>query len=191
MVTHGKQAVLGVGHEGRQHLVPDVITDRGHDVKDGLALPWGSVSERYADAHLEAHVHYGARCGGEPHHYCAVFYATQNWPLHRCDREMPDAGTLHYADGHDDWRVSMLVEVVERLEGVEERVIPSVVRLQPLDDCLSGWARHSHLCDRRHSPPFRATCFVVSYKKRPPDPHPQTFPSQPSGKMNRMEQINP
>jgi hypothetical protein len=34
-----------------------------------------------------------------------------------------------------------------------------------------------HLCDRRHSPPFRATCFVVSHPKHPLIPsQPSTFP---------------
>jgi len=28
-------------------------------------------------------------------------------------------------------------------------------------------------------------------QKHPPDPHSSTFPSQPRGKMNPMEQINP
>src|SRR5271154_2897604 len=39
-------------------------------------------------------------------------------------------------------------------------------------------ARSSHPCDRRHSPLFRVTCFVVSHPSHPPIPTPPC-PAQP------------
>ena len=108
---------------------------------------WQAVVEAYAEGRLEIHVHFRFRENGGPRassYYCAVFKRASG-PFDGAGRHhdvsrTPMGRALDQEEGQ--MGQPMLIEVrklVEHPEGVRCEVIPSLVRLQPLDVCLREW----------------------------------------------------
>lgn len=107
-------------------------------------LLWGSLAETYAERRCEMHVHFRAGfvnswVAGD---WCAIFHRAEDW-LDFVNRE--ECG---HPEGHSnsrekaDMRQPVLVlhgKLVELPEGIVGESVSSVVRLQPLDDCLRVW----------------------------------------------------
>ena len=123
-------------------VVPNALQDRDHQ----LAWERRHLIERYLTLQAEIHVHFGlgiSRGRLVSGDYCAAFHFL---PL----PEHLDVAHLDVLASEPDLRSSeldqmdaaMLVDVVEFMElpeGVRPIVLPSQMRLQSLDDCLSDW----------------------------------------------------
>jgi hypothetical protein len=116
----------------------------------------GPIDEAYIEGRFEIHVHARAVFSADafvPYELCAVFkYAHGNCVLRSKNRKLGnsdakltagrylDLAAGLYSDCHQ--KGTMLVDVmklIEKPEPLEFGGIPSVVRLQFLDDCLGSW----------------------------------------------------
>jgi hypothetical protein len=133
--------------EGRQHLANDAPVDVPEYLWDGEPWDsfWNSLAEAYAEVGVEIHVHFRAGFvgGGVAGDWCAVFNRT---PTHEFDFVGDVVAGDDEAKGlgreKDEVRESVLVHVfklVEPPKRVDLSKLPSRVRLQPLDNCLSAW----------------------------------------------------
>jgi hypothetical protein len=148
---HGVGVVYGaagdVGFQWRDYLAQNVTVQIHKVVQNKLATGY-SIRKAYAERRVEIHVHVSCRIGGVgcvPEHYCALFqYAFVGPdaaldPLHinvvgGFDPKVKSGPGTHY-----EVDVPVLVGIAQRMdlpEGVVPVSIPSVVRLQTLDDCL-------------------------------------------------------
>jgi hypothetical protein len=133
--------------EGRQNVANDASVDSSEYVRDGEPWHsfWNSLAEAYAEAGVEVHVHFRASFvkGGVAGDWCAAFNRT---PSHEFDF----VGNVVAGDDEskglgcekDEVGQPVLVHVfklVEPPKGVGLGKLPSRVRLQPLDNCLSTW----------------------------------------------------
>ena len=108
----------------------------------------------------ELHVHVAARVGGNSvaiQHLCLAFYKT-TIDIHGAGEDdcvSFCAKSIHVHNhrgrmtvGHD--QESVLVDVrefVKHPEGIGSKVLPSVIRLQALDDCLRSWMNSANLVE--------------------------------------------
>jgi hypothetical protein len=126
--------------EARQNLVHDVVSDSRQNLK--YIRPLGHRSfERYAELEIELHVHFSAwavAVGTETEQFCATFHRSSR--LLHSDFEAGVAADVGSSERKKrQVEQAMLVDVrefVKNPQGVTGVVLPSVVRLQPLDFCL-------------------------------------------------------
>jgi hypothetical protein len=135
-----------VGRERRKNLPNDTPVDVAQYLRDGKSWEsfWPSLAKAYAEFGIEIHVHFcaGFVKGDVAGDFCAVFYRT---PVHEFDavgRVVVAGGDKAEQPGRkkDEVRQPVLIHVVKLVEppkgiGLGEP-IPSLVRLQPLDNCL-------------------------------------------------------
>lgn len=135
-----------VQSQGAQHFVGDVGVDcresRGN--RHTPEYLWDSLAEAYAESRCDIHVHFRARFveGGIAGNWCALFNRVE-------DRfDVADVQVVRNEIARtqlcekDDMGQPMLVHVgklVELPKGIAVEPVPSIVRLQLLDDCLRGW----------------------------------------------------
>lgn len=126
--------------ETGQNLVHDIVPDVRQDLKHIRPLGHRSF-ERYAELEIELHIHLSAwvvGAGTETEQFCATFHRSR-LSLHSdaeggvttdvggAEREKRQVGQAVLVD------VREFAKNPQRVAGV---VLPSVVRLQPLDRCL-------------------------------------------------------
>lgn len=136
-----------VRDEGRKNRFRYVTMDTREPVGDRVAseLLWSSLAETYAKGGIELHVHFRAGFvnGGIAGDWCAIFNRSEDWlDFVDSDTAEDDEGNgLGSEKGNVGQTVLVLdgklVELPERVVG--DVLLPSVVRLQPLDDCLRVW----------------------------------------------------
>lgn len=108
---------------------------------EATELGWGSLAETYAEGGCELHVHFRAGFvnGGIAGDWCAIFNRTVDWfdfIGSEAFNHVPHGGS----SDERNVRQTVLVLDVKLIELPEEIVgEPSVVRLQPLDNCLRAW----------------------------------------------------
>lgn len=135
-----------VRSQGGDNLARYVVMDARKRLGNlnAAELLWTTQAESYVEGGCELHVHFRAgtiegRILGD---WCAVFNREVDW------FDFLDSNTVgdKIADGsqseQDDMRQAVLVQygkLVELPEGIVPELMPSVVRLQPLDFCLCGW----------------------------------------------------
>lgn len=134
--------------ERLDHVVNDVAL---YPSKGDAAIPprgCRPLPEGYAEGQEGVHVHLRVEAfdnrhmGGIRRDLCAVFKRTEK-DVHGAG-QMGHVGKVSVGgDGHlRNVRHSMLVHVVKLLqlpEGVRRELVPSIVRLKTLDDCLRVW----------------------------------------------------
>src|SRR5207244_5735136 len=114
---------------------------------DKYGLPWGHrrpLIEGYGRGELEVHVHGRSRHRGVLHDWCAVFNRADSWPVELADNQPPDIELTYACDTGDARWNAVLVRVVEGMQDRKRFDFPSVVRLQPLQECIEV-RRHSFL----------------------------------------------
>jgi len=126
---------------GRSEYVPkrpqDQLDVPGHVAKRSEAAGQGGIAEAYRENRLEIHAHLLAGIGAnneQPSEFCAVIESGERAVLDKHISETGEDGPESRMDGatRDD---PVLIEVVEYGEQFEIRSVPSVVRLQSLDEC--------------------------------------------------------
>ncbi len=134
--------------KGRENPFSYVVMDTRQSVGDREAseLLWGSLAETYAEGGCEIHVHFRAGLvnGGIAGDWCAVFNRECDWlDFISSGASRNPKGQMRDTSEGCDVRQPMLVlsgKLVELPEGVVGgTALPSVVRLQPLDDCFRVW----------------------------------------------------
>lgn len=135
--------------EGRDNLFGYVKMDMSQPIGDREAseLLWGSLAESYAEGGCEIHVHFRAGLvnGGVAGDWCAIFNRKVDWLDFVGDGAFINhEGHMRNARVRRNVRQTVLVLVgkpVELPEGiVDGTLLPSIVRLQPLDDCFRVWS---------------------------------------------------
>jgi hypothetical protein len=146
--------LLQEADEWREYVAHDVIVDLPQHIEDWrTAYDWGRRREAYVQSRAEVHAHVlvwidGIEGVGTPPSYlCAAFHGVSD-PLqksaHYSERDVLriTGRPAEPLDGcGDDVQHAMLVESIEFVEppeGIVRKRLPSVVRLQPLDDCLGS-----------------------------------------------------
>lgn len=136
-------------HQRRENFVDDVASYPSKGVTTTPPRGCRPLPEEYAEGQQGVHVNLrietfgkGGDTGGIGCNLCAVLKRSE------VDTEgAGQAGNLgNVVPGTDshlcDVRRSMFVYVAKLMqlpEGIRRELIPSVVRLQPLDDCLRSW----------------------------------------------------
>ena len=139
----------GLGKERREagyHLSHGVSTPRQRPI-DRVPSAWPFLVERYAEAELEGHVHF--RLASVRHRpardFCAVFRKGRQLERAEVVSQARRGGCLPVGDAPNRGPHNVqeavfvgVVELVEEPEGMElgALLIPSLVGLQVLDDCL-------------------------------------------------------
>lgn len=104
-----------------------------------------SLVELYVRGNFRVHVHIGIRGRldeGEVGYWCAVFEALPSVDVHVVEVETPHVAKSeslhgeHGANGLDDSVLIGVVNVVKQPQEVGFRLVPSTVRLKPLDECF-------------------------------------------------------
>jgi hypothetical protein len=138
----------------RAKLRNDVILDNAldtvqHSNRRPVAGLSESVREQYLNMRLELHLHALASVyvnesiTGD---FCLCYKSRADGPFNKLLADVlavREGGSLKVA--HSDQNTSVLIDVlqlIEKPERMERGVIPSVVRLQSLDDCLRAWAMY-------------------------------------------------
>jgi hypothetical protein len=133
-----------VGGEGRDYIVNDIVPDVLQRGDDQFSIPgfcWGSLAPAYCEGRGALHVHFRVASAKRPvaRNYCAAFNRA---PLNFDVRGAPWVGRVEVdgcRDGERYVRQSVFISVGELAEGRKTYAVPSIVRLQVLDDCLRGW----------------------------------------------------
>jgi hypothetical protein len=137
-----------VRDQGLDNLFGYVAMDMSQPVGDREAseLLWGSLAEAYAEGGCEIHVHFraGVVNGGIAGDWCAIFNREIDWLDFVRDRAFVDhegqMGNAHERCNVGQTVLVLLGKLVELPKGVVGGApLPSVVRLQPLDDCFRVW----------------------------------------------------
>ena len=133
--------------EGSEHCFEYVLMDAGQSIgsRHASELLWGTLAKRYVEGGCELHVHFraGTVKGGIAGDWCAVFNRLEDWldfvGSYTFGDEEPEGHSPEKQDMRQPVLVlnSKLVKLPQEVVGVEP--LASVVRLQPLDNCLSGW----------------------------------------------------
>jgi hypothetical protein len=133
--------------EGRQHLANDAPVDVPEYLWDGEPWDsfWNSLAEAYAEEGVEIHIHFraGSVEGRVTGDWCAIFNRTPSQDFDFVGGVVA-GGDESKGIGREKDEVGqpMLVHVfklVEPPKGVRLSTLPTRVRLQPLDNCLSAW----------------------------------------------------
>src|SRR5215208_7813162 len=133
--------------EVREHVANDASVYHPKYVRDGEPWDsfWNSLAEAYAEGGVEIHIHFRAGFveGGVAGDWCAIFNRTPAQDFDFVgDVVAGDDESKGRGREKDEVGQSMLVHVfklVEPPEGVGLSTLPTRIRLQPLDNCLSAW----------------------------------------------------
>jgi hypothetical protein len=152
-------------HEWGQNFLVNVPVDLSEYFEYGTPGD-GSFFENYVGLRRDIHVHGSARvngANGAPTKFCAVYHLRADaLDEHLLDVEIvsSDAQASELRDGEMEQPVPInagqLVELPQRIVG---KAIPSLMRLQLLDDCRSVWAERPDL----------SPAFVVAHRPVPED----------------------
>src|SRR5215217_5162968 len=132
--------------EVREHVANDASVYHPKYVRDGELWDsfWNSLAEAYAEDGVEIHIHFRAGFveGGVAGDWCAIFNRTPSQDFDFVGGVVA-GGDESKGIGREKDEVgqSMLVHVfklVEPPKGVGLSTLPTRVRLQPLDNCLSA-----------------------------------------------------
>jgi hypothetical protein len=124
----------------------DYIRHVGLDRFQRLVNP-ASIWERYVEVEAEVHLHFRRRSDGrasdtKPEDFCARLQRDPDVDLEAVDFPADLSDDLGWNvghrrhNGHDDLVLVRVRERVENGQGVRTRLLPSLVRLESLDDCL-------------------------------------------------------
>jgi hypothetical protein len=137
------------GEERRQrrdNVGDEVVVDKREPVgyRHSPELPWDSLAEAYAEGWLGLHIHFrtGTVEGGIAGGWCAAFNkAEHQFDVVDCQVVGNEKGRAHLREKTDVRQPVLVFDVkpVELPETVFLDSVLSMVRLQPLDDCLRGW----------------------------------------------------
>jgi hypothetical protein len=136
-----------VGGQRRYHTLGYVVVDVSENLDDIAALhQFGPGPEDYIDGRYGVHVHLSGRIKGldpQAGDLCASFERTSmGFPLAGQLRPVrllvtDDSYAIEHRSGCEQEAVFVHdVEFLEAPEGIEPKAVPTVVRLQRLDDCL-------------------------------------------------------
>lgn len=124
-----------------------VTPDALQDWHDWLAWERRDLLERYLTLQAQIHLHFGVglnRGGSVAGDYCAALhFAPLPDHLELFHFDVSTAQTDPHATEFGQENGAVLVDAVEFIqlpEGVGSVPLPSLMRLQVLDDCLSGWS---------------------------------------------------
>lgn len=134
--------VVGKERQNVPHYVTmDVRQPVGN--RHAAKLLWGSLAESYAEGGHELHIHFlaGLVNGGIAGDWCAIFNRAEDW-LDFVSSEAFNPEREARGSKKRNVRQPVLVldgKLVELPKGVVGGPVPSVVRLQPLDNCFRAW----------------------------------------------------
>ena len=141
----------------RDNVGDDVVVDVDQALDCVFTVHDASASERYLNNREELHVHFLApinRLRIVSNYYCLVFNKSSVHLEARGDKRHISASAGYESSAarmkKGDWQQTMFVDVrqiVQLPEGMRCVIIPSVVRLQTLDDCLGRWVYPTNLRD--------------------------------------------
>jgi hypothetical protein len=128
-------------------------------------LLWGSLAESYAEGGCEIHVYFRAGFvdGGVAGNWCTIFNRAEDW-LDFVSFETVDPERDGSGSDKRNVRQTVLVfdgKLVELPEGIVGKSLPSIVRLQPLDNDLCAWVNPS-----KHAVEFFQVIFATRAEDR-------------------------
>lgn len=130
--------------KGRKHLLDYVTMDVSQPIGDRHAaeLLWGSLPESYAEGGCEMHVHFRAGFvnGGIASDWCTIFNRAEDWfKFVHTQEEL--VGETNVREKRNVRQTVLVLDgkLVELPKGIVGGFLPSVVRLQPLDNCFRVW----------------------------------------------------
>lgn len=138
------QELRKLGYDG----IPDVVKNEFQSWDDLFTRRRSTLAKDYLKGKIRVHLHMAVRIDSLPSpakHYCIVFQLDfSSSSLKALDRsakvmETNPSLALFLGLGNVQGEFAMLVDpiqVMELPESVRSEILPSVVRLKPLDDCL-------------------------------------------------------
>lgn len=150
-MTNPHHANLGeIGGKERNHRVNDVVAKRPQPTQDWLpGANRRSLAERYAEAELEIHAHFVAWINGSgpvTDKLCATdragteglnCTASKGYVVGDDVTVATEDALMHSEQRHV--KQAVLIDARKLMEFPESVRIPSLARLQSLNDCLSTW----------------------------------------------------
>lgn len=131
--------------ESRQDDVSNVVNELAEDVQDVLierGTQFASFLQRYVDCELPLHLHFVVALGGKAGQHCAIVkHVGKSHDVGVSTAAISQVDVSKVGDASSDGKPTVFVDVfeciqdVQRMEFVVKALLPSVVRLQRIDEC--------------------------------------------------------